>query len=124
MIPFPFHFRIDSTVQTRHDIATNINRFGQSICGLETVVLRRKSRASANKKINANFLFGGFIVRLRRICALTNSCASYQKRCDRTCNNDVLYQISQVCPGFLTIKHTFWINQAILNNLSYHCGQV
>ena len=37
----------------------NVNRFGQSMCGLETVVLRGESKPAGNKKINANFLFGG-----------------------------------------------------------------
>lgn len=35
-------------MKTRHDIATNVNRFGQSVCGPETVVLRGKSKAAAN----------------------------------------------------------------------------
>ena len=46
---------------TRTDIASNVNHFGQSVCGLETVVLRGESMAAANRKINANFKKGGFI---------------------------------------------------------------
>lgn len=34
------------TVQTLTDIALNVNRFGQSVCGLQTVVLRGNSRSS------------------------------------------------------------------------------
>jgi len=36
-------------VQTWTDIASDVNRLGQSFCGLATVVLRGKSTASANK---------------------------------------------------------------------------
>ena len=32
------------------------------MCGLETVVLRGKSKPAGNKKINANFKKGGFVV--------------------------------------------------------------
>ena len=39
-----------------------------SVCGLETVVLRGKSRAAQNRKINANFLFGGFIASYESLC--------------------------------------------------------
>jgi len=35
-------------VQTLTDTASNVNRFGQSVCGLETVVLRGNSKAAAN----------------------------------------------------------------------------
>ena len=35
--------------------ASNVNRFGQSVCGLETVVLRGESKAAHNRKINENF---------------------------------------------------------------------
>ena len=35
-------------MQTRHDIATNVNGFIQSVCGLQTVVLRTNSKPAAN----------------------------------------------------------------------------
>ncbi|MBS1775503.1 MAG: hypothetical protein JSS64_04395 [Bacteroidetes bacterium] len=38
-------------MQTLTDTASNVNRFGQSVCGLETVVLRGKNKAAANKHI-------------------------------------------------------------------------
>lgn len=36
-------------VRNRTDIASNVNRFGQSVCGLDTTHLRTDRRASANK---------------------------------------------------------------------------
>jgi len=54
-----FNFFCQRTVQTWTDIASNVNRLGQSVCGLETVVLRGKSRASANstyKKLAVQWL--------------------------------------------------------------------
>jgi len=36
------------TVRNRTDIASNVNRFEQSVCGLQTVVLRTNSRTAAN----------------------------------------------------------------------------
>ena len=48
----------------------NINRFLDSVCGLETVVLRGQSSTAANKKINANFLFGGFIASYESLCVI------------------------------------------------------
>ncbi len=39
--------------------ASNVNRFGQSVCGLETVVLRGKSRAAHNRKLSENLKKGG-----------------------------------------------------------------
>ena len=36
---------------TPTEIATNVYRFGQSVCELETVVLRGQSSTTANKKI-------------------------------------------------------------------------
>jgi hypothetical protein len=43
----------------RTDIASKINRFGQSACGLQTVVLRRNSKAAHNsgfKKLAVQWL--------------------------------------------------------------------
>ena len=62
------------TVRTCTDRARNVNRFGQSVCGLETVVLRGKSTTAANKKINANFLFGGFIASYESLCVNEHLC--------------------------------------------------
>ena len=61
-------------LQTCTDIGSNVNRFVDSVCGLETVVLRGKSTASANKKINANFLFGGFIASYESLCVNEQLC--------------------------------------------------
>ena len=65
---------LQRTVLTWTDIASNVNRFGQSVCGLETVVLRGKSKAADNKKINANFLFGGFIASYESLCVIKQLC--------------------------------------------------
>ena len=62
------------TVRNRTDIASNLNRFVDSVCGLETVVLRGESRAAGNKKINANFLFGGFIASYESWCVNEQLC--------------------------------------------------
>lgn len=35
-------------------IVSNVNRFGQSVCELPTVVLRGQSRTAANKSIDAS----------------------------------------------------------------------
>ena len=42
--------------------------------GLETVVLRGKSKAADNRKINANFLFGGFIASYEQWCVIKQLC--------------------------------------------------
>ena len=47
---------------TLNDTASNVNRFGQSVCGLETVVLRGKSKAAANRKLSKILKKGGFVV--------------------------------------------------------------
>ena len=61
--------------KTCTDRAMNVNRYGQSACGLETVVLRGKSKPAGNKKMNAIFLFGGFIVPLwRDLCVIKQLC--------------------------------------------------
>ena len=43
-------------------------------CELETVVLRGKSKTAGNKKINANFLFGGFIASYESLCVIKQLC--------------------------------------------------
>ena len=58
----------------RTDIARFVNRFGQSVCGLPTVVLRGKSITAGNIKINANFLFGGFIASYKSLCVIKQLC--------------------------------------------------
>ena len=47
---------------TRNDTASNVNRFGQSVCGLQTVVLRGNSRAAANRKLSEILKKGGLVV--------------------------------------------------------------
>ena len=62
------------TLLTWTDIASNVNRFGQSVCGHRSESLRGKSRAAGNKKINANFLFGGFIASYESWCVNEQLC--------------------------------------------------
>ena len=40
----------------------------------ETAQLRRKSKTAGNKKINANFLFGGFIASYESLCVIKQLC--------------------------------------------------
>ena len=47
---------------TRNDTASNVNRFGQSMCGLETVVLRRESKPAGNRKLSKILKKGGLLV--------------------------------------------------------------
>jgi len=47
-------------VQTLTGIASNVNRFGQSVCGLDTTPLRKVRRASGNKGIKE---IGGSVVK-------------------------------------------------------------
>ncbi len=61
--------------------ASNVNRFGQSVCGLQTVVLRRNSKAAANIRLKEilkrRALFGNqTVVLLSNSCSDTNSGAS------------------------------------------------
>ena len=73
------------TLLTLTDIALNVNRIKQKVLELQTVVLRGESKPVGNKKINANFLFEGFI-------------ASYEsfpmKNRDRSCVNEQLCFVS------------------------------
>ena len=47
---FLFFFRHRTgIVRNRKDIASNVNRFGQSVCGLQTTHLRTDSRAAHNR---------------------------------------------------------------------------
>ena len=46
-------------VRNRTDIASNLNRFEQSVCELQATHLRMDSRAAANTKIKRNFKNGG-----------------------------------------------------------------
>jgi hypothetical protein len=64
-----------------NDLATNVNRFGQSVCGLPTFPLRTNSRAADNIRLKEilkrRALFGNQTVVLRTGSgALTNSGAS------------------------------------------------
>ena len=56
------------------DTASNVNRFVDSVCGHQTVVLRGESMAAHNRKINANFLFGGFIASYESWCVIKQLC--------------------------------------------------
>jgi hypothetical protein len=55
-----------------------VNRFVESMCELRTTHFRGDISKAGNKKINANFLFGPLLLRMR-VCTLTDSCASYQQ---------------------------------------------
>jgi hypothetical protein len=66
---------------TSTDITMNVNRFGQSACELQTVVLRGKSRTAANIRLKEilkrRALFGNqTVVLLINSCGNTNSGAS------------------------------------------------
>jgi hypothetical protein len=66
---------------TQHDNATKVNRFGQSVCGLQTVVLRTNSKAADNIRLKEilkrRALFGNqTVVLLFGSCGNTNSGAS------------------------------------------------
>ena len=56
------------------DTASNVNRFVDSVCGHLTVVLRGESKPAGNRKINANFLFGGFIASYESWCVIKQLC--------------------------------------------------
>ena len=63
------------TVRNRTDIASNVNRFEQSVCGLQTTHLRTDSKAADNIRLKEilkrRALFGN-----QTVVLLTNSCAS------------------------------------------------
>jgi len=44
-----FNFFFQRTVRNRTDIALNVNRFEQSVCGLQTTHLRTERRATDNR---------------------------------------------------------------------------
>ena len=48
------------TVRNRTDIATNVNRFGQSVCELQTLPLRTDSRAAGNIRLKVPIAIGKF----------------------------------------------------------------
>ncbi|MBK6565946.1 MAG: hypothetical protein IPG18_12280 [Saprospiraceae bacterium] len=65
-------------MQTRTDIALNVNRFGQSVCGLDTTPLRTDRRTTDNsgfKKLAVQWLNDPDKYR---------DCASYQVQCWQT----------------------------------------
>lgn len=45
----PTHTKVQTFVQTLTDITLNVNRFGQSVCELQTTHLRTDRRATDNK---------------------------------------------------------------------------
>lgn len=51
------------TVRTSNSFASNVNRFEQSVCELETVVLRGDSKPAGNRKINAIIFLRGVVVK-------------------------------------------------------------
>ena len=68
-------------LQTCTDIALNVNRFEQSVCGLQTTHLRTDSRAADNIRLKEilkrRALFGNqTVVLLSNSCGNTNSGAS------------------------------------------------
>ena len=73
---------VQIVLQTITDTARNVNRFGQSVCGLETVVLRMNSSGDAynirlKEILKRRALFGNqTVVLLTGSGALTNSGAS------------------------------------------------
>lgn len=54
------HTTVQGFVRTSIDRALNVNRLEQTVCGLQTVVLRTNSSTAYNIKIKRNFLKGGF----------------------------------------------------------------
>ena len=78
------------TTRKRNDKASN-----KFYCGLETVLLRMESLAKANKKIDANFLFGGLIA----------SYENFPLRRDRSCVNKQLLFVSTVARKLPLIKN-------------------
>ena len=68
-------------MRNRTAITSNVNRFVESVCGLETVVLRGKSKPAGNIRLKEilkrRALFGNqTVVLLTNSGALTNSSAS------------------------------------------------
>ena len=71
--------KFQRTVRTLNIIALNVNRFGQSVCGLQTVVLRTDSRAAANIRLKEILKKGALTVK-RTVVHLSNSCGYTNSR--------------------------------------------
>ena len=63
----------------RQDIASNVNRFVESVCELRTVVLRGKSRTAANIRLKEILKKGALTVK-RTVVHLSNSCGNTNSR--------------------------------------------
>lgn len=66
-------------VRNRTDIASNVNRFVESVCGLQTVVLRMNSRAAGNIRLK-EILKKGALTVIRTVVHLSNSCGYTNSR--------------------------------------------
>ena len=71
--------KFQRTVQTRTDTASNVNRFGQTVSELQTVVLRTDSRAAANIRLKEILKKGALTVK-RTVVHLSNSCGYKNSR--------------------------------------------
>ena len=57
-----FNFFPTAQCVTRHDTASNVNRFGQSVCGLRTEPLHGESKPAGNRKLSETLKKGGLVV--------------------------------------------------------------
>ena len=74
---FLFFAAHKATLKNKKELASKRTKTplrGQFCAYLETVVLRGKSKAAGNRKINANFLFGGFIASYESWCVNEQLC--------------------------------------------------
>ena len=62
-----------------NDTTMNVNRFGQSVCGLQTVVLRGNSTAAANIRLK-EILKKGALTVIQTVVHLSNSCGYTNSR--------------------------------------------
>jgi len=81
--------------------ASNVNRFGQSVCGLQTVVLRGNSRAAANIKLSEILKKGALVV--NQTVVLLMKCVQVQKM--RTTLWQIIYLFVRIfcvnsCPSY------------------------
>ena len=60
------------TVRTSNSCASIVNRFGQTVCGLQTVVLRTNSKAAHNIRLK-EILKKGALTVIRTVVHLSNS---------------------------------------------------
>jgi hypothetical protein len=66
-------------VLTRTETALNVIHFGQSVCGLQTVVLRMNSKAAGNIRLK-EILEKGALTVIRTVVHLSNSCGYTNSR--------------------------------------------